>query len=67
MSGLDENEKKILKAIHEQYGIEQNTLVLRTDLSKSKVSLVLSDFEKKNLIKRVKKGKTYQIFLKKKF
>lgn len=46
-----------------QEGIEQNTLCLRTGLSKSKVSLVLGAFEKKNIIRREVKGKTYSIFL----
>lgn len=60
---LDDNEKKIFKAIKEQPGIEQNTLTIRTNLSKSKVSEVLKNFESKNLIKRKKKGKTFSIFL----
>lgn len=64
LSGLDEYEKKIMKAIKEQDGIEQNTLRLRTDLSSAKVSLVLSELEERGLIKKVKKGKTFSVFLK---
>ena len=60
---LDDSQKKILMAIKEQEGITQSTLRFRTDLSKSKVSQILTDFEKKNLIERKAKGKTYSVFL----
>lgn len=60
---LDDNEKNILSAIKEQSGISQNTLVLRTGLSKSKVSEVLKGFEKKKLIRREKRGKINYVFL----
>ena len=60
---LDENERKILIAIKEQEGITQSTLRYRADLSKAKVSQILTDFEKKNLIARKAKGKTYSVFL----
>jgi len=60
---LDHNEKLVLDAIRGQSGIEQNTLRLKTGLSKSKVSQVLTDFEKKDLIRREAKGKTYSVFL----
>jgi len=63
LKALDENEKKVLKAIKEQEGITQSTLKYRTDLSKSKVSQILTDFEKKQLIKRELKGKTYAVYL----
>ncbi|MAH03202.1 transcriptional regulator, partial [Candidatus Pacearchaeota archaeon] len=45
-------------------GITQNILRLRTDMSKAKLSYVLQELEKRNLIKRVKKGKTLEVFLK---
>jgi len=64
MKGLSSEEQKIIKAVKEQDGITQNTLGLRTDLHKSKLSLVLNGLEKKGLIKRVEKGKTKQVFLK---
>lgn len=64
LMALDDYEKKILKAIKEQDGITQSTLRLRTDMSKAKLSYVLQELEKRNLIKRIKKGKTLQIFLK---
>ena len=63
MKGLDNYEKNVLKAIKEQDGITQSTLKFRTDLSKAKVSQILTDFEKKNLIRREEKGKTYSVHL----
>jgi len=64
LKALDADEQNIIKAVKEQDGITQQTLRLRTDLHKSKLSIVLDGLEKKNLIKRVEKGKTKQVFLK---
>ncbi|MFH1839795.1 MAG: hypothetical protein ABH849_01460 [Nanoarchaeota archaeon] len=64
LMGLDSYEKKVIKAIKEQDGITQQTLRLRTDLHKSKLSIVLEGLEKKGLIARKEKGKTKQVFLK---
>lgn len=63
LKAMDENEKKVLKAVKEQEGITQSTLKYRTDLSKAKVSQILTDFEKKRLIKREAHGKTYSVYL----
>ena len=63
LKAMDDNEKKVLRAIKEQGGITQSTLRYRTDLSKAKVSQVLTDFERKHLIKREAKGKTYSVYL----
>ena len=63
LKAMDDNEKKVLNAIREQEGITQSTLKYRTDLSKAKVSQILTDFEKKNLVKREAKGKTYSVYL----
>lgn len=60
---LDDNERKIMIAIKEQEGITQSTLRYRADLSKATVSQILTNFEKKNLIERKSKGKTYSVFL----
>ena len=63
LKAMDDSEKRVLKAIKEQEGITQSTLKYRTDLSKAKVSQILTDFEKKHLIKRETKGKTYAVYL----
>lgn len=65
MSALNEDEQKVIKAVKEQDGVTQATLRIRTDLSKTKLSFILSDLEKKGLISKQIKGKTNQIFLKK--
>ena len=63
LKAMDENEKNMLKAIKEQEGITQSTLRYRADLSKAKVSQILTGFEKKNLVRRTAKGKTYSVHL----
>ena len=63
LKAMDDNEKKVLKAIREQDGITQSTLKFRTDLSKAKVSQILTDFERKHLVKRELKGKTYAVHI----
>ena len=65
MKGLDTHEKKVLQEVKQNPGITQKTLTINTDLSKSKISLIISDFEKKGLVERKAKGKTYSIWLKK--
>lgn len=64
LKALDPQEAKVLQAIKEQEGITQYTLRLRTDLSKAKLSQILTSFEKKNLVRREAKGKTLAVFLK---
>lgn len=64
---LDPNEQKILKIIKENEGISQNTLRVKAELSKAKVSQVLTYFVKKNIIRKEEKGKTYSIYLSENF
>ena len=63
IKALDDTEKKVLRAVKEQNGITQSTLRYRVDLSKAKISQILTDFEKKHLIRRELKGKTYAVYL----
>lgn len=67
LSMLDPMEQKVLNSIREQEGITQSTLRIRTDLSKAKLSMILSDFEKRDIVRRVPKGKSLAIFLKEKY
>ena len=64
LKGMDNDEKEIIKAVREQDGISQSTLSLRTNIHKSKLSIILNNLEKKNLIKKVNKGKINYIYLK---
>lgn len=66
LKALDEDEKKVIRAIREQDGIEQSTLRIRTDLSKTKLSVILSGLEKKDLVRKVPEGKKNKIYLKNK-
>ncbi len=64
MSALNEDEKKVILAVKDQDGITQSTLKFRTDFSKAKLSIVLSDMEKRGLITRAPEGNTYKVYLK---
>ena len=63
LKGLNPEERKVIMAVKDQSGITQQTLRLRTDMHKSKLSIVLDGLEKKELIKRIPKGKTKQVYL----
>ena len=63
LMGLNEDEKKVLTAVKNQDGITQHTLGIRTNLHKSKLSIIVGILEEKGLIKKEKKGKTNQLFL----
>ena len=62
LMGLDEFEKDVIIKVREQQGITQNTLRLRVDMSKAKLSQVLTGLEKKSLIRREQKKKTLAIY-----
>ncbi|MEK6948037.1 MAG: hypothetical protein AABX19_02225 [Nanoarchaeota archaeon] len=61
---LTKDEQDIIKIVKNEEGITQSTLRIRTDMSKAKLSFVLSDLEKKKLIIKELYGKTNKIFLK---
>ncbi len=63
MMGLDEFEKEAIEEIRKQDGITQNTLKLRVNMSKAKLSQVLTSLEKKGFIKRQPEKKTLAIHL----
>ncbi len=63
LRAFDGNEQAVLKALREQPGIEQNTLRLKTGLSKAKISQILTGLEKKRLIRREAKNRTFSVWL----
>lgn len=65
MSVLRDDEKKVLQAIIEQAGITQNTLRLRTDFSKAKLSSILKELEARDLVVKEEYKKTNKLFVKK--
>ena len=64
LKGLTNDEKKVIKSIKEQGGITQQTLRIRTGMHKSKLSIIITNLEKKGLITKTPKGKTNKIHLK---
>jgi|GEM_PF-4401943 len=64
MSVLTVDEQKIVEAVRQQPGISQATLRLRTDMSKAKLSVLLKELERREIIKKVEDGKTNAIHLK---
>jgi DNA-binding MarR family transcriptional regulator len=67
LSGFTDDEQKILKTVSEQEGIPQNTLRLKTGMSKSTLSIMLQSLEKRQIISKKPSGKTNRIYLRKKF
>ncbi len=64
LKGLNQDEKEVIKAVKEQDGISQSTLSLRTNIHKSKLSIILDGLDKKGLVKKTKKGKINYLHLK---
>lgn len=60
---LNENEKKVMKEVIRSEGVTQDSLVYRLGYSKAKLSILLSDLEKKDLLMREKLGRTNSILL----
>ncbi len=64
MKALTQEEQIILKMIKEEEGITQSSLRHKSGFSKTKLSFLLSDLEKKNIIKKELFGKTNKVFMK---
>ena len=62
---LSEDEKTILDEVKKAGEITQDSLRFRLDWSKTKVSTILTNLDKINLIQRERTGKTYKVYLQK--
>jgi uncharacterized membrane protein len=60
---LSEDEKLLVDMISESEGITQDSIRFKTMFSKSKVSALLSELEKKDILSREKLGRTYKVFI----
>jgi len=59
---LSKDEKTILDEIHKTGEITQDSLRFRLNWSKAKVSTILTNLDKRDLIQRERVGKTYKVF-----
>lgn len=60
---LSDDEMLMVTLVRDAPGLTQDSLRFRTDFSKSKVSALLLNLEKKGVIQREKSGKTYKVHL----
>ena len=60
---LSEDEKIILDEVKKAGEITQDSLRFRLNWSKAKVSTILTNLDKMNLIQRERTGKTYKVYL----
>jgi uncharacterized membrane protein len=63
---ISPDEKKILEEIERAGEITQDSLRFRLDWSKAKVSALLLQLDRMNLVQRERQGKTYNVFISKK-
>jgi len=62
---LSDDEKKILDEIKRAGEITQDSLRFRLNWSKAKISTILTNLDKRELIQRERIGKTYKVYLQK--
>ncbi len=60
---LSDDERTLIDLISGSEGVTQDSIRFKTGFSKSKVSALLSDFEKKDIISRERLGRTYKVFI----
>lgn len=63
---LSPDEKKMLEEIQSAGEITQDSLRFRLNWSKAKVSAILLQLDRMNLVQRERQGKTYNVFIRKK-
>ncbi len=62
---LSKDEKAVLEEVEKAGEITQDSLRYRLNFSKAKVSAIITNLDRMNLIQRERQGKTYKIFLEK--
>ncbi|MFQ6050818.1 MAG: helix-turn-helix transcriptional regulator [Candidatus Hydrothermarchaeota archaeon] len=60
---LNDDEILLLDIIRNSEGITQDSLRFRTGFSKSKVSAIIINLEKKGIVSRERVGKTYKVYI----
>lgn len=63
---LSDDEKRIVDEIQKAGEITQDSLRFRLNWSKAKVSAILLQLDRMNIIQRERQGKTYKVFISKK-
>ncbi len=60
---LNDDEVLLIDIISSSEGVTQDSIRFKTGFSKSKVSALLTDLEKKDILSRERLGRTYKIFI----
>jgi len=60
---LSEDEVIIVEMIKKSEGVTQDSIRFKTEWSKSKVSVHITELEKKDIITREKMGRTYRLYI----
>jgi uncharacterized membrane protein len=60
---LSDDERTLIDLISGSEGVTQDSIRFKTGFSKSKVSALLSELEKKDIISRERLGRTYKVFI----
>lgn len=63
---LNKDERAVLEEIEKAGEITQDSLRFRLNWSKAKVSAILNNLDRLNLVQRERVGKTYNVFIRKK-
>ena len=63
---LSSDEKKLIGIVEEAGQITQDSLTFRLEWSRAKVSIMVTNLERLNILQRKREGKTYTVFLSKK-
>lgn len=60
---LSDDETRLIDLIRSSEGVTQDSIRFKTGFSKSKVSAIISEMEKKDILSRERLGRTYKIFI----